>query len=114
VGLPENADHAALDAAITVHVRGLPARPARKSALMRATTIGRSACRAGIDEYQSEASVSLPTSAVEQRVVNDNRAFQVHFLKVRAGRCFLEVEGQQEAVKDRFVFISIRGLLTCV
>jgi hypothetical protein len=33
VGLPENADHAALDATTTVHVRGLPAWPARKSVL---------------------------------------------------------------------------------
>jgi hypothetical protein len=31
VGLPENADHAALDVRATVHVRGLPARPACKS-----------------------------------------------------------------------------------
>jgi hypothetical protein len=33
VGLPENANQAALDVRATVHVRGLPARPARKSVL---------------------------------------------------------------------------------
>ena len=120
VGLPENADHAALNVASTVHVRGLQARPAgarkQSGSLGRALITRRSQrhffliaftqylVRSPIllrEHYPKTSGIAMPRAKKHPKLSADERAFHNRL------DCLNEEEIKQLTTREIFAYFKI-------
>ena len=120
MGLPENADHAALNVASTVHVRGLQARPA--SARKQSGSLGRALItrrsqrhffliaftqylvRSPIllrEHYPKTSGIAMPRAKKHPKLSADERAFHNRL------DCLNEEEIKQLTTREIFAYFKI-------